>query len=57
MGRISKCRRYVIDVIGLDSLSLGELGGGVQCFGDFGASGRDRTMKMGRRVWELYKWI
>ena len=32
MGRISKCRRYVIDVTVLDSLSLGELGGGVQCF-------------------------
>ena len=28
MGRISKYRRYVIDVTGLDSLSLGELGGG-----------------------------
>ena len=26
MGRISKCCRYVIDVTGLDSLSLGELG-------------------------------
>ena len=30
----------------LDSLSLGELGGGVQCFGEFGASGRTRTMKL-----------
>ena len=27
MGRISKYRRYVIDVTGLDSISLGELGG------------------------------
>ena len=27
MGRISKCLRYVIDVTGLDPLSLGELGG------------------------------
>ena len=27
MGRISKCRRCVIDVTGLDLLSLGELGG------------------------------
>ena len=44
MGRISKCRRYVIDVTVLDPLSLGELGGGVQCFGEFGASGRARTM-------------
>ena len=34
MGRINKCRRYVIDVIVLGPLSLGELGGGVQCFGD-----------------------
>ena len=30
MDRISKCRRYVIDVTVLDSVSLGELGGGVQ---------------------------
>ena len=27
MGRISKCRRYVINVTGMDQLSLGELGG------------------------------
>jgi len=27
VGRISKFRRYVIDVTGLDPLSLGELGG------------------------------
>ena len=27
VGRISKCRRHVIDVTGLDPLSLGELGG------------------------------
>ena len=27
MSRISKCRRYLIDVTGLDPLSLGELGG------------------------------
>ena len=45
-----KCRRYVIDVTGLDPLSLGELGGGVQCFGEFGASGRARMMKIGKRV-------
>ena len=55
MDRISKCRRYVIDVTLLDSLSLGELGGGVQCFGEYGASGRARTMKIGRRVSELHK--
>ena len=39
----------------LDSFSLGELGGGVQCFGEFGASGRARTMEIGRRVRELHK--
>ena len=33
----------MIDVTGLDPLSLGDLGGGVQCFGEFGASGRART--------------
>ena len=43
------------DVTGLDPLSLGELGGGVQCFGEFGASGRARTMKIGRCDRELYK--
>ena len=48
MGKISKCRSFVIDVTVLDSLSLGELGGRVQCFGKFGASGRVRTMKIGR---------
>ena len=55
MGRISKCLRYAIDVTVLDPLSLGELGGGVQCFGEFGASRRARTMKIGRRVRELHK--
>ena len=50
-----KCRRYVTDVIGLDLLSLGELGGRVRCFGEFCASGRARTKKIGRRVRELYK--
>ena len=34
-----KCRKYVIDVTGVDPPSLGELGGGVQCFDEFGASG------------------
>ena len=43
------------DVTGLDPLSLGELDGGVQCFGKFGAAGCARTMKIGRRVRELYK--
>ena len=45
----------MIDVTGLDSLSLGELGEGFQCFGEFGASGRARTMKIGRRVRDLNK--
>ena len=27
VGRISECRRYVIDVTGLDLFSLGDLGG------------------------------
>ena len=55
MGRISKCRRYVIDVTVLDPLSLGELGGGAHCFDKFGASGRTRTMEIGMRVRELHK--
>ena len=45
----------MIDVTGLDPLSLVKLGGGVQCFGEFCASGRARTMKIGRRVRELHK--
>ena len=57
MDNAYKCRRYVTDVTGLDPLSLGELDGGVQCLGEFGASGRARTMKIGRRVRELYKLI
>ena len=56
MGRISKCCRYVIDVTLLDQLSSGELGwDGVQCFGEFGASGHARTMRICRRVRELHK--
>ena len=57
VGRIGKFRRYVIDVTELDPLSLGELGGGVKCFGKFGASGRARTMKIGRCVREQHKLI
>ena len=45
----------MIDVTGLDPFSLRELGGAVQCFGEFGASGRARTMKIGRCVRELYR--
>ena len=41
------------DVARLDPLSLGELVGGVQYFGEFGASGRARRIKIGRRVREL----
>ena len=55
VDRISKCPWYVIDGTVLDSLSLGELGGGAQWFGEFGASGRARTMKIGRHVRELHK--
>ena len=55
MGRISKFCRYVFDVTVLGPLSLGELGGGVQCFDEVGASGLARTIKIGRRVWELQK--
>ena len=54
MGRISKRHRYVTDVTGLDLLSLGELGA-AQCFGEFGSSGRARTMKTGRRFRDLHK--
>ena len=45
----------MIDVTVVDSLSLGVLGGGVQLFDEFGASGCARTMKIGRRVRELHK--
>ena len=45
----------MIDITRLDPLSLGELGDGIQCFGEFGASGRARTMKIGRCVRELHK--
>ena len=55
MENAYKCCRYVIDVTGLDLLSLLELGGGVQCFGKFGASGRAMMMKIGRHVRELKK--
>ena len=45
----------MIPVTGMDPLSLGELGGWVQCFGKFGASGHARTMKIGRCVRDLHK--
>ena len=55
MSRINKCCRYVIDVTVMDPLSLEKLGGGIQCFGEFGASGCARTMKISGRVRELHK--
>ena len=55
MENAYKCRRYVIDITGLDPLSLRELGGGVQCFGEFGSSGHARTMKIGKCVRDLHK--
>ena len=55
MGRISTSSRYVIDIIGMDSLCLGWLGGDFQCFGEFGASGHAGTMKIGRCVKKLHK--
>ena len=45
----------MIDVTGMETLSLRELGGGAQCFGEFGAFGRAWTMKIIRRVRDLYK--
>ena len=44
----------MIDITGLDLLSLGKLGD-FQCFGELDASGHVRTMKIGRRVRELHK--
>ena len=55
MGRISTSSRYVIDIIGMDPLSLGLSWGDCQCFGEFVASGRARTMKIGRHVRDLHK--
>ena len=45
----------MIDITVLDFLSFVVLGGGIQCFGEFGASGRARMMKIGRLVRELHK--
>ena len=50
MDRISTSPRLVTYITGPDPLSLAELGGGVQCSGEFGASGRARTMEIGRHV-------
>ena len=57
MGRISVSPRYVIEIIGMDLLSSGNLGGGgyFRCFGELGASGRRSTMKIGRLVRDLHK--
>ena len=54
VGRISTSPRYFIDITGPDPLSLGELGG-IQCFGEFDASERARTMKIVWRVRDLHK--
>ena len=45
---------YVINIIGTDPPSLGSWED-FQCFSEFGASGRARTMKIGRRIRALYK--
>ena len=55
MENAYKCRRFVIDATGLDPLFLVELGGWVECFGEFGVSGRTKSMKIYRCVRELYK--
>ena len=55
MGRIRTSPRCVIDITGLDLLSLREFRGDFQCFREFGASGRARTMKIDRRVRDLQK--
>ena len=44
----------MINVTVLDS-SLVELGGGVQWFGEFGASGRARTIQIDRCVRDLHR--
>ena len=49
MGRISKFRSY------RTGFALFEGVRGVQCFGEFGASGRARTIKIGRHVRDLHK--
>ena len=54
MGGISTSPRYVIDIIGPGAL-FGGAGGDFQCFSEFGASGRARTMKIVRRVKNLHK--
>ena len=55
MGRISRYRRYVIDVNGTGFTLFVGVRWGVRCFGEFGASEPARTMKIGRRVRDLHK--
>ena len=55
MGGISTSSRYVIAILKTDSLSLGELWEISSAFGEFGASGRARMMKIGWRVRDLHK--
>ena len=46
----------MIEITGLHLPSLGELRrGDIQCFGEFGASGRVRTMQIGSHVKDLHK--
>ena len=54
MVRISKCSRYVIDVTGPDTLSVGELEG-TSALASLVLLGRARTMKIGRHVRDLHK--
>ena len=56
MERISTSPRYLIDITGPVPVSGGFGGGGdFQHFGEFGASGCARTMKIGRRVSDRHK--
>ena len=54
MGRISTSSRCGIDIIGTDPLFQGSWRD-FQCFGEFGASGCARMMKIGWRVRDLHK--
>ena len=54
MGGISTSSGCGIGIAGPVPLSLGELGD-FQCFGEFGASGRVRTIKIGERFRDLHK--
>ena len=56
MERISTSPRYTIYINDPDLLSLGDSrGADFECFGEFGASGRARTITIGRRVRYIQK--